>query len=77
MLDAPVTPDMKVWTMFQHHPQTMDVFLRHGCPDMRKGIFPFMARIMKVRWAARMHGIPLDALMRDLNAAVAGPMGNP
>lgn len=65
-----ITADMRVWTVFQRYPQTIDVFLQHGCPDMRKGIFPFMARAMKVRWAARVHKIPLAVLMHDLNAAV-------
>lgn len=65
-----IEPDMRVWQVYRRYPQTMDVFLRHGCPDMRRGIFPFMARIMKVRWAAKVHRIPLDVLMRDLNAAV-------
>lgn len=65
-----IEPDMRVWQVYRRYPQTMDVFLRHGCPDMRRGIFPFMARLMKVRWAAKVHRIPLDVLMRDLNAAV-------
>lgn len=62
-----ITSDMKVWDVFQRYPQSVDVFLRYGCPDMRKGIFPMMARVMNVRWAARMHKIPLDDLMQELN----------
>lgn len=68
MTISTIDPDMRVWQVYQRYPQTMEVFLRHGCPDMRRGIFPVMARLMKVRWAAKMHRIPLDVLMRDLNA---------
>ena len=60
-----------MWGVIQRSPQTLDVFRRHGCPDMRKGIFALSARIMKVRWAARIHKIALDDLLRDLNAVVA------
>lgn len=71
MAQHPITADMKVWQVYQRYPKTMDVFLKYGCPDMRRGIFPVMARIMRVKWAARMHKIPLDPLMQDLNK-VAG-----
>lgn len=67
MDSGPINADMKVWNVFLRHPQTMDVFLKYGCPDMRRGIFPLMARMMKVRWAAKMHKIPLDLLLQDLN----------
>lgn len=65
-----VTPDMMVWEVIQEHPETVDVFRRHGCPDMRSGIFAASAHVMKVKWAAKMHKIPLDELMTDLNLAI-------
>ncbi len=68
MANAIIDPDMRVWQVYRRYPETMAVFLRHGCPDMRKGVFPLMARMMKIRWAAKVHHIPLDTLMRDLNA---------
>ncbi len=34
---------------------------------MRRGFFAFMARVMPLRWAARVHKIPLDELLRELN----------
>jgi hypothetical protein len=37
---------------------------------MRKGIFTLSARIMKIRWAAKIHRIPVDELMRELNASL-------
>jgi hypothetical protein len=71
MESEPITGDMRVWTVIQRYPQTYDVFRKHGCPDMRKGIYALSARVMKVKWAARAHKIPVEALLRDLNAAVA------
>jgi hypothetical protein len=64
---------MRVHDVLRRHPQTAEVFLLHGCPDMRQGFFAVMARIMRVRWAARVHGIPCDRLVADLNAAVVVP----
>ncbi len=70
MEDGLITSEMRVWKVIQKYPQTFEVFRSHGCPDMRKGIFALSARIMKVKWAATAHKIPLDDLLRDLNAAV-------
>jgi Domain of unknown function (DUF1858) len=64
---------MRVHEVLRRHPLTAEVFILHGCPNMRRGFFAVMARVMKVRWAARMHGIPCDGLVADLNAAVVGP----
>lgn len=71
--NGPISGDMRVAQVIRQHPETFEVFRRHGCPDMRRGIFALSARIMKVRWAAKAHKIPLDDLLRDLNAAVAQP----
>ena len=65
-----ITPEMKVADVIHRYPQTFDVFRAHGCPDMRKGIFALSARIMKIRWAAKIHKIPVDELMQELNASL-------
>lgn len=70
-----ITPDMKVADVVERHPQTVDVFLSYGCPDMRGGFFGLMARIMSVRSAARVHRIPLDALVADLNGSITEAAG--
>jgi len=70
MGDGPITSEMRVREVIEHYPQTFEVFRSHGCPDMRKRIFALSARIMKVKWAAKAHNIPLEDLLRDLNAAV-------
>lgn len=62
-----ITPSMKVADVIDRHPETVDVFLSYDCPDMRAGFFRFMARLMSVRAAAWVHGIPLDELLADLN----------
>lgn len=65
-----IAPDTKVARIVDNHPQTYRVFKKYGCPDMRKGFFSLMARIMSIRNAARIHRIPLDNLIKDLEEAV-------
>lgn len=65
-----ITGDMKVAEIIECCPGTVDVFLSRGCPDMRRGFFNLMARLMSVRSAARMHKIELGPLLEDLNKAV-------
>lgn len=64
-----ITGDMKVADVIRRCPQAVDVFLSRGCPDMRRGFFNFMAHVMSVRNAARIHKIELAPLLRDLNNA--------
>lgn len=70
MTQQDITSDMKVWEVIQAHPETVEIFLRHGCPDMRRGFFSLTAHVMNVKWAAKMHKIPLDQLMNELNLAI-------
>ncbi|MDZ7689636.1 MAG: DUF1858 domain-containing protein [Balneolaceae bacterium] len=69
-MSSSVTPTQKVAELLDRHPQTYHVFLKYGCPDMREGFFSLMARIMSIRNAARIHRIPLDELLEDLEAAI-------
>lgn len=64
-----ITADAKVGDVIREQPQTVDVFLSYGCPDMRDGFFRMMSRVMSVRNAARIHRLPLDELLTDLNYA--------
>jgi hypothetical protein len=66
-----ISEDERVWNVLESYPETYEVFRRHGCPDMRKGIYRLSAHIMKVKWAAKMHKIPCDVLVHDLNDAVS------
>ncbi|MDQ6680781.1 MAG: hypothetical protein M3Y67_07430 [Pseudomonadota bacterium] len=67
-MEQRVTPRLTVATVLATYPDTVAVFRQHGCPDLRRGVFSLMCRIMSVRAAARVHRIPLDDLLRDLNA---------
>lgn len=67
-----ITGDMKVAEVIQRCPAAIDVFLARGCPDMRRGFFNIMARLMSVRSAARMHKLELGPLLEDLNKAAKG-----
>jgi len=69
-MDGPVASEMLVGDIIERYPETIDVFLAHGCPDMRKGVFKMMCRIMRLRWAAAVHRIPLDSLLADPNKRV-------
>jgi hypothetical protein len=62
-----ITAHTKVAEVLRRCPESVDVFLARGCPDMRRGFFSFMARLMSVRNAARIHKIALGPLLEDLN----------
>ncbi|BCR02993.1 hypothetical protein DESUT3_00620 [Desulfuromonas versatilis] len=46
------------------------MFLRNGCPDMKKGIFALSAHVMKINWAAKIHHIPVERLLEELNLSI-------
>lgn len=70
MHEQRITAKMKIAEVVKTYPETVEVFLGKGCPDMRKGVIKLMAKIMSVKGAARMHRIPLEELLQDLNAAI-------
>ena len=63
-----ITPRTRIWSILTTWPTSYEIFRRHGCPDMRRGIFAITARIMPLAWAARIHRVPLEQLLRELNA---------
>ncbi len=66
-----INPKQKVFDLIEQHPQTFKVFSKHGCPDMRQGFYSFMARIMSIRNAARIHRIPIKELVNDLEESIS------
>ncbi|MDR8391891.1 DUF1858 domain-containing protein [Aliifodinibius sp. S!AR15-10] len=66
-----IDSDQKVADLVEQHPQTWEVFKSYGCPDMRRGFFSLMARIMSIHNAARIHRIPLDELIEDLEVVIS------
>ena len=61
-----ITKDMPIGDVVQNYPQTIEVFLKHGLMCFGCAI----ARFENVEQGAMAHGISVDALMKDLNAAV-------
>ncbi len=61
-----ITKEMPIGDVVQTYPQTIEVFLRHGLMCFGCAI----ARFENIEQGAMAHGIDVEALMRDLNAAV-------
>jgi hybrid cluster-associated redox disulfide protein len=57
---------MTIGDVVQTYPQTIEVFLKHGLMCFGCAI----ARFENVEQGAQAHGINVEALMTDLNAAV-------
>ena len=67
-MKSPIHREMTVGEVIRENPEKVAVFLKHGCPDMRRGFFRLMATFMKIKWAAAFHRINIDELERELNA---------
>lgn len=61
-----ITRDMTIGETVQAYPQTIEVFLRHGLFCLGCAA----ARFENIEQGATAHGINVDDLMTDLNAAV-------
>ena len=64
-----ISGSMKIAAVIRRYPATIEVFLARGCPDMRRGFFSVMARLMSVRRSTHFHGLELVAPPRGLNEA--------
>lgn len=64
---ATITKDMPIGDVVMRYPQTIEVFLRHGLMCVGCTV----ARFENIEQGAMAHGINVDLLMKDLNAAVA------
>jgi hybrid cluster-associated redox disulfide protein len=60
-----ITADMSIIEVVQKHPNTISVFMRHGLGCIGCA----MARFENIREGAEVHGIDVDALVKDLNQA--------
>jgi hybrid cluster-associated redox disulfide protein len=61
-----ITKEMNISEVVEQYPQTVQVFLRHGLMCFGCAI----ARFESVEQGAIAHGINVEALIKDLNAAV-------
>jgi hybrid cluster-associated redox disulfide protein len=62
-----ITKEMAIGEVVQTYPQTIGVFLTHGLMCFGCAI----ARFENIEQGAMAHGINVEALMKDLNAAVS------
>jgi hybrid cluster-associated redox disulfide protein len=61
-----ISKNMSIGDVVQEYPQTIEVFLKHGLMCFGCAI----ARFENVEQGARAHGINVESLVTDLNAAV-------
>jgi hybrid cluster-associated redox disulfide protein len=61
-----ITKEMSIGKAVQEYPATVDVFLRHGLMCFGCAL----ARFENIEQGALAHGMDLEALLEDLNAAV-------
>ena len=68
-----ITKDMAIGEVVQKYPQVIEVFLKHGlfCLGCTAAMFE------SIEQGALAHGIEIDPLIADLNAAVAEPATQP
>ena len=67
-VQATITGDEPIGTVLKEYPQTLRVFLSHGLMCVGCAV----ARFENIRDGATAHGINVEALIKDLNAAVNG-----
>ncbi|NLD44717.1 MAG: DUF1858 domain-containing protein [Chloroflexi bacterium] len=67
-----ITKDMPIAKIVQEHPETVRVFLSHGLMCIGCAA----ARFENLEQGATAHGINVEALLKDLNAAVAPQSAN-
>jgi hybrid cluster-associated redox disulfide protein len=61
-----ITREMPIGDVVQNYPQTIEVFLKHGLMCFGCAI----ARFENIEQGATAHGINVDTLVKDLNAAL-------
>ena len=62
-----ITADMSIGDVIQKYPDAVEVFFRHGLGCIGCAA----ARFENISQGAMAHGIDINVLMKDLNAAVA------
>jgi hybrid cluster-associated redox disulfide protein len=67
-----ITKEMTIGEVVEKFPQSVEVFLRHGLMCFGCAV----ARFENVEQGARAHGIDVEALVTDLNAALAAPQAS-
>lgn len=65
-VQATITGEEPIGQVLKEYPQTLRVFLSHGLMCVGCAV----ARFENVRDGATAHGIDVEALLKDLNAAI-------
>ena len=65
--ETKITSDMPIGDVVKNYPETIKVFLQHGLMCVGCAV----ARFENIKDGATAHGIDADALIHDLNQAVA------
>lgn len=63
-----ITKDANMMQMVQEHPETISILQRHGMGCLGCAL----AQFETLEQGAMAHGMDLEALLRDLNAAISG-----
>ena len=66
MAEEKMTKDMNIGEIATKHPETIDVFAKHGMHC----IGCVASRFENLEQGCQAHGIDVDAMLNDLNAAV-------
>jgi hybrid cluster-associated redox disulfide protein len=66
-----ITKNLPIGEVVQKHPETIPVFLQHGLMCFGCAV----ARFENIEQGAIAHGIDVDVLVKDLNAAVTAEAG--
>ncbi len=66
MEEQMITADMAIGDVLNQHPNTIQVFIKHGLGCIGCAV----AQFENIRQGARAHGIDLGILMKDLNETV-------
>jgi len=64
-----ITKNLPIGDVVQKYPETVPVFMQHGLMCFGCAV----ARFENIEQGAVAHGINVEALIKDLNAAVAKP----
>lgn len=73
-----ITKDTRVSDILLKYGDIADVMEIFGVKRVGKySLRMFLAKVLTVEWAARIHKVPLDEFLRILNQAVAKKAGSP
>jgi len=63
-----ITKEMPIGDVVRQHPETIEVFSKHGLHCIGCAVASFES----IEEGAMVHGIDIEALVKDLNATIAG-----